>query len=507
MEFRVAQTTIMVIEGARRAAERLRYRLEHVGYRVSTLVPSSMDILPAVVAVRPDVVLTNVQLPAALDGMTVAVLLQERLDVPVIYLAASPELALFQHALATAPYGYLFYPCDVRHMTHTIETALARHAAERHTRDQARLLALTLQSLEDPLIATDVQGRVTQLNPSAADLTGWRHDEALGHSVATVLQLLHPAKALPLEHPALHAIRAQQAVWFPLDTVLATRDGRRLPLAGCAAPIRTPDAPLEGVVIVCRDLTAQRRLETQRHQAQTMQMLETLTGGMAHHFNNMLNGIMGFTELALDSLPSESPVRNYLEHVLKAGQRASDLVYQMLAFSRQQRLERYPVNPAMILDQVLLSLRETLPAQVTIREEVECKDGAVLGDATQLHEVVKHLCSNALHAMRDAGGVLHIRLVYTEVDEAFAAKHPALQLGPYLHLTVADTGHGMAPAVLEHLFEPFFTTKEVGEGAGMGLAVVHGIVTHHEGAILVESTPGEGTTVHVYLPAALDSLA
>lgn len=499
------QAHIVVIAGEPQAIAHLSTRLARMGYRVSTLAWSDADILHALVELRPDVVLAPLPATAEPDALALVTSLQARLDLPVVYITTAAQHDVFEVVMATAPYGYMSSTCPARHMQYTIETARARYRVERQLQRQAQLLDLTLQSLEEPLIATDAQGQITRINAHAAHVTGWLHDTALGQPITTVLRLLQPTQGVSLEHPALHALQLQQPVWFPADTICVTRDGRRLPLAGCAAPLLAPPDRAEGVVLLFRDLTTQRRLEAQRHQTQVMQMLDTLTGGMAHHFNNMLNGILGFTELALDSLPPESPIKAYLEHVLKAGQRASDLVSQMLVFSRQQRLERYPINPAMLLRQGLASLQGTIPAQITMQEDVDLQDGMILGDATQLHEVLKHLYSNAVHAMQATGGTLHIRLARAEVDAAMAALQPALQPGTYMLLTVSDTGHGMTPEVQAHMFEPFFTTKEVGEGSGMGLAIVRGIVIHHGGAVLIDSTPDEGTTVQVYLPLLPDA--
>jgi PAS domain S-box-containing protein len=490
----------MVIEGDHKIAESLRRRLEQAGYAVTALVASGEEALRHGAEHRPDIVLTNVTLEGELTGIDTAVLLQERLALPVIYLTASTDPVMLRRALETAPYGYLLHPCDIRQIVTTIETARARHAHEQRTQAQAHLLTMTLYSIGDALLTTDAEGRVTMLNPAAEHLTGWCHDEALGQPIATVFQVIQPASQAPVENPALQALRERRSIRTSLGALLVARTGRTLPLASCAAPIGTAQESPLGAVIIGRDMTEQRRLEAHQLQVQTMQTVDTLTAGIAHHFNNMLNGILGFTELALEGMLPQSPVWSYLQQVLTAGRRASDLVYQMLVFSRQQRMERYPINPAMFLHDAITTLRTSLQDNVTIREDLDLEAGMILGDASQLHEVFKHLCNNALYAMRETGGVLHIRLSRVDVDTTFALLHPALQPGSYVQLTVSDTGQGMSHEVQTHIFEPFFTTKGVGEGAGMGLAVVHGIVTHHGGAVLVESTPGKGTTMSVYLP-------
>ena len=499
-------TKVMVLESDKQVASSLYRRLQRVGYHVCALLASGDDALRHGMESRPDVVLTNVGLAGERDGIATASLLQEHLALPVIYLTGSTDLALFHRAMETAPYGYLYYPCDVRQIIMTIETALARHTRTQQAQQvqaQALLLTATLQAMETPVITTDTQGQVTRLNPAAEALTGWHQDEAVGQPVAAVFQVMPQTPQTPqtpFEHPALQALREGGAVHTPLDALLVTKAGTILPVESYAVPIAVPQQSPLGVVIVGRDLTAQQHLEAQRLQVRTAQTVDTLTAGVAHHFNNMLNGILGFTELALDGMSPRDPVWGCLQHVLTAGRRASDLVYQMLVFSRQQRMERYPMNPAMFLHDAITALRASQSDAVTIQEDLDLGAGMVLGDGAQLHEVLKHLCSNALHAMRVTGGVLQIRLSRVEVDAEFAAAHPTLQPGSYLRLAVSDTGEGISPEVQTHMFEPFFTTKDVGEGTGMGLAVVHGIVTHHGGVVLVESTLGKGTTISVYLP-------
>ena len=242
-----------------------------------------------------------------------------------------------------------------------------------------------------------------------------------------------------------------------------------------------------------------QRLTAQLQQAQKLEALGTLAGGIAHDFNNILSAILGYTELTLDDVPPESRAWHQLQHVLSAGQRAKDLVHQILTFSRHGEQAAQPVPLAPLVTEALTLLRAALPSTIAIHCELHEETGTVMADPTQLHQVLMNLCTNAAHAMRDAGGVLTVGLDACAITAA-EALHPALAPGAYLRLLVRDTGHGMPPAIMDRIFEPFFTTKAIGEGAGMGLAVVHGIVTKCGGVITVESAPGCGTTMMVYLP-------
>jgi PAS domain S-box-containing protein len=271
-----------------------------------------------------------------------------------------------------------------------------------------------------------------------------------------------------------------------------------------------PDLDTEGHCRGCftliTDVTDRKRLETELRQAQTMHAIGTLAGGIAHEFNNILMAILGYTSLVLDDVPPQDSIAwSNAQQVRMAGERARDLVQQILAFSRQAKVEHMPRKLHLLVQEALGLIRRTLPATILLQQDVEKDVGIVLTSITEVHQIILNLCANAVHAMREAGGILDIRLVTTEVQGPPTSQHPVLRPGSYAWLSIRDTGHGMPPDVIEHIFEPFFTTKGVGEGTGMGLAVVHGIVTHHGGAVTVHSTPGQGTTFDIYLPRVAET--
>jgi signal transduction histidine kinase len=214
----------------------------------------------------------------------------------------------------------------------------------------------------------------------------------------------------------------------------------------------------------------------------------------------MLAAIIGYSELLQEAVPVGSPARSWLQRVLTAGLRAKDLVQQILAFSRRTPVSRTPVSLAAVLRETLPFLRALLPSTMALEAQLTPEATLVLADATQIQQILLNLGTNARDAMGDTGGRLALSLEGVEVDAASASTHPALHAGPYAQLTVQDSGPGIPPDVLVRIFEPFFTTKEVGHGTGLGLSVVHGIVESHGGAILVESTLGQGTTFTLYLP-------
>lgn len=255
-------------------------------------------------------------------------------------------------------------------------------------------------------------------------------------------------------------------------------------------------------------LTRIKEGEAERHmlqdhlqRSQKVEAIGTLASGIAHDFNNILGAVIGFSELVLLDLPEDSRSRKNLEMVLAAGERAKDLVQQILAFSRQSEEERKPLQIGHTVKEVLKFMRASLPTTIEIRQQVDTDIGYVMADPVQIHQVVMNLCTNAHHAMTDKGGVLDVRLTSCALGTRQAVLRPPLKPGPHVKLTVKDTGHGMERAVMEKIFDPYFTTKEKGVGTGLGLAVVHGIVEKHGGAITVESAPGTGSCFEIFFPS------
>ncbi|HSV92800.1 MAG TPA: ATP-binding protein, partial [Desulfobacterales bacterium] len=242
-----------------------------------------------------------------------------------------------------------------------------------------------------------------------------------------------------------------------------------------------------------------RNIQTHLQQAQKMEAIGTLAGGIAHDFNNILTAVLGYTEIALMEVADGAPVRRSLDQVLQAGNRARELVKQILTFSRQTEHELKAVELNLIVQEALSLMRASLPSTITIVQRLDSRS-AVMADPTQIHQVLINLCTNAAHAISGRAGELFVALDDVEPDDAFLARHPELAPGPCQRLTVRDSGCGIEPDIRERIFEPFFTTKARGDGTGMGLSVVLGIVRSHKGAITVDSAPGKGSTFQVYLP-------
>ncbi len=242
------------------------------------------------------------------------------------------------------------------------------------------------------------------------------------------------------------------------------------------------------------------RSESQLQQVMKLQAIGTLAGGIAHDFNNILFPIVGYTELTMDDIPAGSQASQNLEEVLKAANRAKELVKQILTFSRQNDQERKPLKVQSLIKEALKLLRATIPSTIEIKSIIDDECGLIEGDPTQIHQVIMNLCTNAFHALQDTGGKIEVSLKEANLGYDQSMLGAGIDVGRHLELVVNDNGHGMTQQVLERIFEPYFTTKEQGKGTGLGLSVTHGIIKNHGGDITVESQPDKGATFRVFLP-------
>jgi two-component system cell cycle sensor histidine kinase/response regulator CckA len=362
---------------------------------------------------------------------------------------------------------------------------------------------------KDVVFITTPEGKFMDINPAGVELFGYPSKEEL---------LNTPVKYVysnPRDRERVRESIEKDGYVKDYELEFIKKDGEPITALVTATLVRDKymdkDGPgkIAAYRGIIRDITDKKRLEQQLIQAQKMEAIGTLAGGIAHDFNNILGVIVGYTELALEDLPESTPVRNNIRQVLVAAERASELVKQILAFSRQSERTRKPLALNPVIKESLKLLRSSLPATIEIRHHirVDAGDDVVLADPTQIHQVMMNLAANAAHAMRENGGIMEVSLDEVYLDPESALKHKNIQPGSYLRLTVSDTGHGIPGVVMKRIFEPYFTTKNPGEGTGMGLAVIHGIVKSHGGDITVYSDPGKGSTFHVYLPQMKEDLA
>jgi PAS domain S-box-containing protein len=367
---------------------------------------------------------------------------------------------------------------------------------------------LILNAAGEGIVGLDLAGKVIFANPTAAEIIGQKPDELIGDTIYHLVQ--HSRQRLP--NPGENQTSGE--IPGKTDEVFKRKDGTTVPVSFTNTPI-VENGQVRGTVITLRDLTeskkieeAKAKLEAQLHQALKMEAIGTLAGGIAHDFNNILAVIIGYSEIMLADVQDTGPSRKHLNEVLKAGLRARDLVKQILVFSRMRAgMSMGPIELAPVVNESVKFMRASLPATIEIRQNIEDEGGTTMADATQVHQLIVNLCTNAFHAMEETGGVLEVTLSSIDFQSSDMMRHPKIKPGPYLELMVTDTGHGMDAATINRIFDPYFTTKGPGKGSGLGLAVVHGIVDRHEAVIEVQSQPKKGTSFHVFFPKILGRAA
>ena len=356
-------------------------------------------------------------------------------------------------------------------------------------------LAAAIDQVADAIMITSVDGIIQYVNVAFESNTGYCRSEVIGQN----LRIFKSGHHTDEFYRELWDTIRRGEVWSG-RIINRRKDGTLIEEDTTISPLRDESHEIIHYVAVKRDVTHEVRLEKQLHQAQRMEAIGTLAGGIAHDFNNILTGIMGYIELAQLDSPNNSSVLQNLEKALIASHRAKNLVMQILAFSRQNELERKPIQIRRLIHEVLELLQATLPTTIEICQNISSETQYILADPSQIHQLLLNLCTNAAHAMEPSGGILEVRTRVILLDDENINEFPELIPGYYLELSVIDTGHGMNSNTLERLFDPFFTTKTPLKGTGMGLAVVHGIVKRHKGAIRVESEPDKGSQFRVILP-------
>ncbi len=383
---------------------------------------------------------------------------------------------------------------------------IARDITDRkHSEEQIHLLSEAIEQSPVGVVITDAQNRALFANAHLLELCGYELAELLGRDPHL---LFSPENSGEIRTEINQTLRSGQT--WQGDFVCRRKDGQDYTVRASIAPIFNKDGRVKNYLAIHEDVTAardeqarRRQLEAQLFQAQKLETIGTLAGGIAHDFNNILTGILGFTEIASLSLAEDHPAHNDLLEVRKAGNRAKDLVAQILTFARQKGSQQIPLELAGAVADALKLVRASTPATIEIERDLQ--PGRVLADPTAIHQIVLNLCTNAVHAMLGHVGRLNVRVTPFAAAEPLNDTSPKLSPGHYLCLSVGDTGHGMDEATLKRLFEPFFTTKKPGEGTGLGLALVRGIVNTHNGSLRVASRPGVGTTFDIFLPICADS--
>ncbi len=366
------------------------------------------------------------------------------------------------------------------------------------TQKQIRFFKTAVEKASEMIAVTDSDGTIEYINPAFENITGYAHHELIGSNP----RILKSGRQDTLFYQELWRTITRGEPWHGFF-VNRRKDGSQYREEAVIVPVANSNGHIHNYVTIKRDVTQESRLQRQLIQSQKMEAIGTLAGGIAHDFNNILSAILGFAELALFDLPEGSHSHEDVSEVIKAGNRAKDLVRQILTFSRKTEQEFKPIDIVPLLSEALKFLRATLPSTIEICNQFDVERTEVLCNPTMIQQILMNLCTNAAHAMKKTGGVLTVNLLETEVDVGGIDKHRELPPGPYVQLTIGDTGPGIEPAIMGRIYDPYFTTKEKGEGTGLGLSVVHGIIQSLKGAVAMESEPGKGTVFNVYLPRVI----
>lgn len=376
---------------------------------------------------------------------------------------------------------------------------------ENALKESEEKLQITLNSIGEAVISTDIEGRIEMMNPVAEGLTGSNAQDSIGLFFVNVIKLINQSTQHEITGLIETVIERNNVIALSDGCVMIDKTGREHIVASSGSPIYDAQGRVVGVVLVFRDITEHAVMEDKIRQAEKMKSIGQLAGGIAHDFNNMLGGIIGACELLQINLPDNAKAEKYTSIILESALRATSLASKLLAFSRRQMVEEIPVDIHNIILEAVSLLENTIDKRIKIDIDLSAKSSIVVGDHAQLQNVFLNLGINSWHAMPD-GGILTLQTKLANLTEAYCnASTFNLQPGEYIEIEVRDNGCGISPKDIQHIFEPFFTTKEQGKGTGLGLAAAYGTVQQHKGSITVYSEVGKGTCFHLLLPIAKET--
>ncbi len=483
----MSQTTILIVEDEAIVAADLAGKLRQLGYEVAGIAAAGAEAVAQAGSLRPKLVLMDIQLEGAMDGIEAAQTIRRRHDVPVIYLTAHSDAATLARAKLTGPFGYILKPFEERELATQIELALYKHQADRQLREQREWLRVTLTSIGDAVIATDGAGRISFVNPVAESLTGWKVEEAMGRPMTDVFRIINEQTGEPLEEPVARVLREGRAVALANHAALVTKDSRTVPVEDSAAPILDAAGQVIGAVLVFHDVTDKRR--SQEALERSNRELEQFAYVASHDLQEPLRAVVGFLQLLQSRYEDQidEKGRHYIERSVKAGQRMQTLIRQLLTLSRVNT--KGATFASADLNQIVKDVLDNL--QSIIREKntnIACAHLPTLTiDASQIQSLFQNLIMNAVRYNESSQPIVEIGC--RALDSAY-------------QFSVKDNGIGIASQFYDRIFMVFqrlHTDREY-PGTGLGLALCKKIVERHGGTIWVESQPQDGSTFHFTLP-------
>ena len=496
---------ILVVEDERIIALEIRDRLEDLGFHVTDTVKTKETAIESAKSNPPDLVLMDIMLGNDMAGLDAAEYIHKHYDIPVVFLTAYSDKNTLARAKRAEPYGYILKPLDEREVISTIEISLYKHEMEKKLKANEEWLSTTLKCIGDAVITTDMKGSIDSINPTAEKLTGWSQKEAIGQDINKVFQITKDNKKKGVDNPVGIVLNTGKPVSLTdNNTILIMKNGKKIPIDNNAAPIRDDRGNLIGVVLVFRNITEKKQMEEQLRQASKMEAIGTLAGGVAHDFNNILTAIQGRTDLILPDLGKKHPHYQSIQEIQDSVDQAADLTRRLLLFSCNKPMSFKILDLNALIENMTKMIRRLMGEHIQVNTGLLPDLSSIKADKDTLEQILLNLSINARDSMPE-GGTLTIETEHVTISESHSMLSAEARPGQFVCLSITDTGVGMNKKTQEHIFEPFFTTKKHGEGAGLGLAVVFGIVKEHNGWIEVKSKRKMGTTFNVYFQAVSEN--
>ncbi len=492
---------IMIVEDENIVARDLALICENIGYKVAAVIDSGKEALEVARQQRPDLVLMDIVLPGEMDGVETAARLRAEHHVPIIFVTGFADDMTIQRAKSSEPHGCILKPFDEREIRTNIELALYKEEAEEKLRAQEELLATILESVETAIIAIDHKGLVQFVNPIAADLTGMQERDVKGRNINMMLTLKkqEPSEGDGFLSPDKVFMDASLFSAGPVEYLLIRNDGKKITVE-CQVrqtEIKTPTQA--GFVITLKDITERKRTQAQNLQAARMEVVSQLSGGIAHDFNNLTAIILGYATLIRENLDQSDTRRKFVEAILDTAQRSVDLTKTLLALAGKDVINRVPLNLNVALSSYQNSLNKILGPDIALGNHLADDLWSIKIDPNQVYQLVSTMASIARETIESAGS-LEISTTNVVIDEEFCLEHYDCVPGEFVQLTISHTGRVFDNPSSEKVFEPFMAKYSFGKKAGLGLAVVFGIVKQNSGYIIVQSEPDAGTTFRIYFP-------
>jgi PAS domain S-box-containing protein len=499
---------VLLVDDEIRITELLAYALRKRPYEITT-AHSGYDALEIIATQQINILVTDIRMPN-MDGLELSRRVREKHpQIQIIIISAHGDVDSAVEALKLGAVDFLQKPVDPKMLQLSLNSSSEkwhlRHELDKAYRELAQekeLLSVTLNSIGDGVIATDLDGNVIMLNKISVELTGWSQKDAAGKPLTEVFHIINEKTRAICENPVEKVLETGRIIGLANHTALISKDGTERSIADSAAPIRNRNSEIIGTVLVFRDVTLENRVNAELAKTKKLESVGILAGGIAHDFNNILTGIMGNINLAKGAINDDQETYNLLEAAERASKRATKLTHQLLTFSKGG-------EPIVEASSIYNLVRESADFTLT-GSGIACRIDQVVSlwsavvDKGQIDQVVQNIVLNARQAMPE-GGTIQILCENFEKQEDQHEALPPIAPGDYVRVRITDEGIGIHSTLLEKIFDPYFSTKQ--EGSGLGMAVTQAIINKHRGYIECESTPGKGTTFTIYLPAVRKTIS